>query len=107
MGPSIGYKDAKSLAEVVGKSLSCPEDFVVRKRARIIEFLHMDGTYCKFASACFKKIADDWMAIYTEHHGTFVYHTDDLEWVRESRRPKDYTTMRTRSQNEDKTWICK
>ena len=84
----IGYKDAKKLAKEIGNELVYPDDFVVNKRAKVIEFLHMDGTNCSFTSACFEKIADDWIAIYTEHHGEFVYHTDDLEWVRESLRPE-------------------
>ena len=84
---AIGYKDAKIKAEEIRKVLSS-KDFVVRKRARVIEMQHCDGTYCKFVSACFRKIAEDWMAIYTEHHGMFVYHTEDLKWVRESRRSK-------------------
>ena len=88
MEPPIGYKDAKKLADGVGKALSYPKDFVVRKRARVIEMQHCDGTYCKFISACFRKVADDWISIYTEHHGTFVYHTEDLKCVRESRRSK-------------------
>ena len=89
MGSSIGYNAAKKLSDEVEKSIVFPDDFVVRKRYKVIEFLHGDGTYCSFMSACFRKIADDWIAIYTEHHGNFVYHTDDVRWVRESRRPKN------------------
>ena len=87
MSAELGYKAAKGLADKVGKTLSFPKDFVIRKRAKIIEMQHMDGTYCKFTSACFREIAKDWIAIYTEHHGTRLYHKDDLEWVRESKRP--------------------
>ena len=85
----IGYKDALKLAADVGKTLVFPDDFVIKQQCKVIEFLHVDGSYCKFVSACFKKIADDWIAIYTEHHGKFVYHTDDVKWVRVSSRPEN------------------
>ena len=84
---SLSYKEAVKKANEIDGTLTC-QDFVVRKRSRVIEFLHSDGTYCKFVSACFKRITDDWVAIYTEHHGIFVYHTEDIKWVCESIRSK-------------------
>ena len=84
---NIGYNDAKKIAEEIGKDLVFPENFVIDKKCKVIEFLHGDGTYCKINSACFVNIEDDWIAIYTEHHGNFIYHKDDLKWVRESKNP--------------------
>ena len=84
---NLGYKDAKILAEEWSKALDV-KDFIVRKRAKIVSFLHGDGTYCEFAYACVKRIDEDYWAICTEHHGTLVYHKDDLDWIKEYKRPK-------------------
>jgi len=82
---SLNYKEVLKKAEEINKTLTC-NDFIVGKIAKVIEFLHGDGTYCKFVSACSERIDIDWIAIYTEHHGVLVYHVEDLKWVREAIR---------------------
>ena len=80
---SVSYNEAKKLADEMVSALECPMDFVVRKRARIILVQHGDGSRLEFHSACFRRIYDDWIVIFTEHHGTFVYHVEDVDYVRE------------------------
>jgi hypothetical protein len=53
------------------------------KQARIIAVQHADGSYLEFHSAAYEKLDDDWLAVFTEHHGYFVYHCEDVKWIRE------------------------
>ena len=83
---TLGYKDAKILADKISKEIEFPKDFIIRKRAKIIVIKHMDGSVMEFHSACFRKLDEDWMVVFTEHHGDFVYHKDDLISIEEHRR---------------------
>ena len=84
---SIDYKDAKNIAKEINESLDIYA-FVVRKRARIIAIQHGDGSYLEFHSSCFRKIGKEFLAVFTEHHGFYVYHMDDIDSVKEWLSPK-------------------
>ena len=82
----ISYKEALEKANKINKKINI-DDFNMGKGARIVSWLHSDGSRFEVASACVRKISKNFIAIFTEHHGIFVYYTDDLEWVREHLRP--------------------
>ena len=86
--PIMSYKEALKKANAINKELGL-EAFhsKSKKRTRIVSWLHSDGSRFEVASACVRKISKNFIAIFTEHHGIFVYYTDDLEWVREHLRP--------------------
>jgi len=84
---NIGFKEAQKLVEEMNKKLDI-NDFIVMKRARVIAVLHGDGSYLEFHSACCKRISKDFYAVFTEHHGNHIYHTDDVDWIKEWKRPK-------------------
>jgi len=84
---SLKYNDVLNKAKAIGKQLNI-DRFINDGGARIIEMQHVDGTYCKFVSACFEEIIEEWIAIYSEHHETVIYHIEDLKWVRESTMSK-------------------
>lgn len=44
---------------------------------RNVVLLHHDGTYMRIMRA-FLMMHEIWLVVFTEHHGFFVYHTDDL-----------------------------
>ncbi len=54
---------------------------------RSVTMIHQDGSYLHFDSA-FLMRTGDWIACFTEHHGTHVYHYEDLQtyWESEVRR---------------------
>lgn len=81
------YKEALALAEKMDKKIDI-YDFIVRRNARVVAVQHMDGSYLEFHSACFRKLSKDFFAVFTEHHGTKVYHREDVEFVREWLKPK-------------------
>lgn len=58
-------------------------DFYVRRRYRIIALVHKDGSFFEFHRSAFQKLDDEWFAIFTEHHGTFVYSIEDIERIKE------------------------
>jgi hypothetical protein len=81
----MNYSEAKIKAENCYKTIM---DFAVSdekgvKRARIIAVQHADGSYLEFHGAAYEKLDCDWLAVFTEHHGYFVYHWGDVKWVRE------------------------
>ena len=42
-----------------------------------VSYIHIDGTQCEFVGSFIEQF-DEWVAIYTEHHGYFIYHWTDL-----------------------------
>ena len=40
-------------------------------------YSHMDGSRCEFENSFIEQF-DEYVAIYTEHHGYFIYHWTDL-----------------------------
>ena len=49
----------------------------------IIEYEHLDGTYCRFTNATYKDYEEEWFCIYTEHNGNHINHKSDVKWVKE------------------------
>lgn len=79
--------EARKIVEEMDKKIDL-YDFIVRKRERIIAVQHGDGSYLEFHSACCRKISKHFFAVFTEHQGTHLYHTDDIDWIKEWKRPK-------------------
>ena len=88
---SMSYKEAqeeaKKIADEMEASHSASKPYVSflydRDVPRIICFKHCDGSFFRFRSSCYREIDKDWFVIFTEHHGEFVYHKEDVEYVRE------------------------
>ena len=78
----MNLKQAKKKLDQISKELDL-NAFYIKKRQRIIAVYHFDGSYLEFHSACFKKLDDEWMAVFTEHHGNFLYHFEDVRWIKE------------------------
>lgn len=74
----MDYREAQQKMEKITKAAWLPSDF-----SRTIWFKHMDGSECKFHGAKFVRMDKEWLCIITEHHGEFLYHHEDLEWVKE------------------------
>ena len=83
----MNLKEAKIMAEKLDKELDLHAFIVDKKaevkRARIIVVQHHDGSYLELHSACFQKLDEEWMVVFTEHHGVFVYHFEDVRWIKE------------------------
>lgn len=82
----MNYKDAKTLAESMDKSITL-NDLMEDKTIRIIAIQHEDGSYLEFHSAVYRSLDDEWFVVYTEHHGDHVYNKDDVKWVKEWKSP--------------------
>jgi hypothetical protein len=78
----MNLKQAKKELDQTSKTLDL-NAFYIKKRQRIIAVYHFDGSYLEFHSASFKKLDDEWMAVFTEHHGSFLYHFEDVKWIKE------------------------
>jgi hypothetical protein len=78
----MNLKQAKKELDQISKTLDL-NAFIVNKQPRIISVYHFDGSYLEFHSASFKKLDDEWMAVFTEHHGNFLYHFEDVRWIKE------------------------
>ena len=76
----MNYKEAKEKAQEMHDKLTGYE-FAENKKARIIAVKHCDGSYLEFHSATFEKLDEEWTAVFTEHHGMFVYHFEDVEYI--------------------------
>ena len=78
----MNLKQAKKELDKYAKTLDL-NAFYIKKHQRIISVYHFDGSYLEFHSSCFKKLDDEWMAVFTEHHGNFLYHFEDVMWIKE------------------------
>lgn len=78
----MNYKEAKEKAQEIHDKLTGYE-FTKNKKARIIAVKHCDGSYLEFHSATFEKLDEEWTAVFTEHHGMFVYHFEDVKYIKE------------------------
>ena len=76
----IDYKDAKKEMEKIDKAIDI-KDFIKNKMARTVAIKHCDRSYLEFHSACFKKYNKDFFMVFTEHHGSHLYHKDDVECI--------------------------
>ena len=81
------YKNANKIAAHINESLDIFA-FNIKEETRVIAVQHDDGSYLEFHSACFRKIDDDFFAVFTEHHDFHVYHKEDVKWIKEYASPK-------------------
>ena len=70
----MNYKDITKYAKEKDKTLLNGNDFT---GTSIIK--HEDGTILILEFSCYEK-KENWLIFFTEHHGFFVYHTDDMHW---------------------------
>lgn len=80
------YKEAQTVAKETDKKLTA-YDF---NPYSMVEIIHEEGTILHYKSA-FTKEWKDWVFVFTEHHGTHVYHISDL---------KDYGTYIRKDQEK-------
>ena len=86
----MDYKEAKKVAEKVAEEENeklLHDDFVENGHPRIIIVEHGDGSVMRFCSAkCERHDGEEcgntWFTVCTEHHGTFVYHWEDVKLIR-------------------------
>jgi hypothetical protein len=83
----MNLKEAREMANKMYDDVAL-HDFAVNQKARIVAIQHADRSYLEFWSACYKELDKNWIAVFTEHHGCFVYHKEDVEWVREWLTPE-------------------
>jgi len=82
----INRKEALKIAKEINQKIDIGR-FTVKGRSRIIFVQHGDGSKLEFHSACFSKLSDDFMAVFTEHHGYHIYHVDDIDYIKEWLNP--------------------
>lgn len=81
----MNYKQAIKKANKLNKIVT-NNDFVTKENNRVANIIvvnHMDGSYFEFCSAAFEKMDNEWMVVFTEHHGVLVYHFEDVKSIRE------------------------
>lgn len=79
------YKEAMQVAKECDKKLTA-YDFHFHN---LVEIIHEDGTILHYKSG-FTTEWKDWVFVFTEHHGTQVYHKSDLRsWGTYVRRESD------------------
>ena len=69
----MNYKEAKAKAEEIDKGLRSDKHFNT-----IVSVKHFDGSNMEFWGADIQK-ESEWVMLFTEHHGCFVYHEEDLK----------------------------
>ena len=84
LGKKISYKDVCEKANEIKNKLDrfC---FVSEDKPgfpRVISWKHFDDSFFEIKSACYSYIGD-FIIIFTEHHNNFVYHLEDIRWVKE------------------------
>jgi len=45
---------------------------------RSVTIIHEDGSHLHYDSAFLMRVNKEWIACFTEHHGTSIYHEEDL-----------------------------
>jgi len=84
------YKEALAEKNRIEKKLSA-YDFSIKS---LIYISHLEGTTLVYKNAFALKY-DDWYLVFTEHHGSFVYHKDDAcVWYFEGKRIKPHNKMK-------------
>lgn len=84
---TIAYKAVLIEVEEMSKKLDI-YSFIVRRKSRVVAVEHCDGSYLEFHSACYRKLNKEWHVVFTEHHGSHVYHKDDVLKIKEWVEPK-------------------
>jgi len=89
MREGIGLNQAKEVLRILEKTGDWKDycfDLGGRLIARVITIQHSDGSRLMFQSAMCRRV-NDWIFVLTEHHGSFMYHETDIDWVREEMVP--------------------
>jgi len=73
----------KTYKEIYQEASEKDKSLLAYDLIHVVSFKHGDkseATYCHSLLV----IEDDgqWYVIYTEHHGFFIYHFEDLEWIK-------------------------
>lgn len=93
MDSFTSYKEALTVAKESDKKLSA-YDF---HPYSLVEIIHEEGTILHYKSA-FTREWKDWIFVFTEHHGTHVYHKSDLHgygtYVRQEQEKQKETGYR-------------
>lgn len=71
---SVPLKKIREIAEEYDTKLLATDP----RFRRSVTLNHEDGSHLHFDSAFLMRIQSVWIACFTEHHGVFVYHADDL-----------------------------
>lgn len=81
---SVPLREARQRAQEIDDKLTA-YDFQHGSRVYV---KHEDGTELDFNSAFLQK-DDEWVYIFTEHHGFHVYHLEDLEKCMSYQEPQE------------------
>lgn len=83
------YKEASQKASEIDKSLTL-KNFHDR-----IYIEHCDGSKMEFNYAMYKKLSKEFMVVFTEHHGYFVFHVEDVKKIEKIERTNIYYNEET------------
>ena len=83
---NITYSQANEVKEILLKSID-EKDYSIEvgngvRMPRILTIQHVDGSLLKFVSAVFRRVSD-FVFVFTEHHGNFLYQETDISSVKE------------------------
>ena len=87
LGKKISYRDVCSKADKLKKKIDrfCFISENKPNSPRVISWKHMDDSFFEIKSACYSYIGN-FIIVFTEHHNHFVYHLEDIKWVKEDNR---------------------
>jgi hypothetical protein len=74
MTDSIPLRAIRAKVDAYDKTLLATDPRFGRK----VTLIHEDGSVLHFDSAFMMRVDKIWIAVFTEHHGTHVYHVEDL-----------------------------
>jgi hypothetical protein len=74
MTDSVPLKAIRAKVDAYDRTLMADDDRFGRK----VSLVHEDGSTLYFDLAFLMTVDKVWLAVFTEHHGTHVYHIDDL-----------------------------
>ena len=82
----MNYNEAKKKAEDESEKAS-HDDFMENGFPRVVVVEHLDGSIMRFVSAKCERHdgrgeCEIWFTICTEHHGSFVYHWEDVKSIK-------------------------
>ena len=84
----MNYKEARAKAEEIDKGLRVGEHF-----KSVVYIEHLDHSKMELWFADIREDGE-WVMIFTEHHGIFVYHKEDLENIHDVLiKDADMTTL--------------
>jgi len=90
----VGYKEANDWANEVAEGLTAYDfDFT-----DWVALNHSDGSKFVFRYA-FRREFHDFVGVFTEHHGHYVFHKEDLEDIRDNKSTGDCCENEDRDMN--------